>query len=136
MLDRNSAGVDRWRGGCRRKVANIAPGATKLAGLSEKVFKKGIQKIIGEKGVFKDWGGESSDLMSSSLRFKGKKVRVAFAFKGPGQPGKLTIAKMGRTEIKGRGYLKKLQIFMSCSIGPKSIQCFIDSLKPLLSQNQ
>jgi hypothetical protein len=84
-----------------RKVANIAPGATKLAGLSENAFKRGIQNIIGEKGVFKDWPGESSDLMTSRLRFKGKRVRVAFAFKGPGQPGKLTIAKMGKNGDQG-----------------------------------
>jgi hypothetical protein len=64
--------------------------------LSEDEFKNGIKTILGELGVFKDWGGESSDLYSSQARMKGKRHTVAFAFKGPGKPGKLVPGKMGK----------------------------------------
>lgn len=63
--------------------------------LSEDQFKNGIKTVLGELGVFKDWGGESSDLYSSRAKMNGKRVTVAFAFKGPGKPGKLVPAKMG-----------------------------------------
>jgi hypothetical protein len=84
-----------------KAVAGVAPAATKLTGLSEAAFRSGIQSIIGEKGVFKDWAGEKSDLMTTRLTFQGKRVRAAFAFKGPGQSGKLTIAKMGKNGDQG-----------------------------------
>src|SRR5262249_32079347 len=83
------------------EVAGVPPAATKLNGLSETAFKNGIQSIIGEKGIFKDWGGEKSDLMTTRLKFQGRRVRAAFAFKGPGQPGRLTIAKMGTNGDQG-----------------------------------
>jgi len=52
--------------------------------------------ILDEEGEFKDWGGETSDLYSSKLIYKGKRQKVAFAFKGPALRTKLTIAKMGK----------------------------------------
>ena len=64
--------------------------------LSEDSFKRGIQKTIGEPGEFKDWGGERSDLFSTRLRIKQKRLAAAFAFKGPGLKGKLVIGKMGK----------------------------------------
>ncbi len=64
--------------------------------LSEEEFKKGVQEILGEPGEFKDWGGETSDLMTTRLLVNGKRRRAAFAFKGPGLKTKLTIAKMGK----------------------------------------
>ena len=64
--------------------------------LTEEEFKKGIQSIVGEPGKFKDWGGEASDLMTTRLRIGGKRLRAAFAFKGPGLKSKLTISKMGK----------------------------------------
>jgi hypothetical protein len=73
----------------------------KLAGslpnwLSETQFKKGIQKILGEPGEFKDWGGETSDLYSTRLRLNGKRHAAAFCFKGPGQAGALVPGRMGK----------------------------------------
>jgi len=64
--------------------------------ISENAFKEGIQKIIGEKGKFTDWGGEVNDLLTTRVIYKGKRIQTAFAFKGPGKRGKLTPAKMGR----------------------------------------
>lgn len=69
------------------------PGSSKIP---ECRFKKGIAKILGEKGCFKDWGGESSDLVSTRVHLDGRRRSAAFAFKGPGTSGKLTPAKMGK----------------------------------------
>ena len=67
-----------------------------LGGMSESRFKKGIQRVVGEKGVFKDWGGETSDLWTTRVRHKGRRVAAAFAFKGPGMSGLLVPGKLGK----------------------------------------
>jgi len=64
--------------------------------IAETKFKNGVAKILGEKGSFQDWGGESRDLSSTRLRIAGRRVRAAFAFKGPGKSGRLTPGKMGK----------------------------------------
>jgi len=64
--------------------------------LSEEEFKQGVKTILGELGVFKDRPDETSDLYSSHARMKGKRQAVAFAFKGPGERGKLVPGKMGK----------------------------------------
>jgi hypothetical protein len=62
----------------------------------ESAFKRGIQKLVGETGEFRDWGGERNDLYSTKSKFKGQRRAVAFAFKGPGIQGMLTPKKMGK----------------------------------------
>lgn len=69
---------------------------TKYVPILEDMFKQGLQKILGEKGDFGDWGGETDDLFSNRLVLKGKRMRVAFGLKGRGQKGKLTPKKMGK----------------------------------------
>jgi hypothetical protein len=64
--------------------------------MSESNFKKGVARILKEKGDFKDWGGESRDLSTTRLLLEGKRLTAAFAFKGPGQKGRLTPGKMGK----------------------------------------
>jgi hypothetical protein len=64
--------------------------------LSESQFKSGLQKIIGEGGRFKDWGGEIADLFTTRLRIGGKRRPTAIALKGPGTKGKLMPGKMGK----------------------------------------
>lgn len=64
--------------------------------IKEKKFKKGIQKIIKEKGKFTDWGGEKNDLFTTRIKIKNKRISVAFAFKGQGTKGKLTPKLMGK----------------------------------------
>jgi len=64
--------------------------------LSEKQIKEGFKKIIGEDGVFKDWGGERSDLYSTKVLLKINRVPTAIAFKGKGTKGKLVPGKMGK----------------------------------------
>jgi hypothetical protein len=74
-----------------RKVKN-APARI----ISEKAFKKGVQKLVGEKGKFQDWGGEPNDLFTTRVRIRGRRITTAFAFKGPGTSGILTPAKLGK----------------------------------------
>lgn len=64
--------------------------------ISEKRFKKGVAKILGETGSFTDWGGEQNDLYTDKITISGKRIRAAFAFKGPGTRGTLTPKKMGK----------------------------------------
>jgi hypothetical protein len=64
--------------------------------ISETAFKKGVQKVIGQPGVFKDWGGEPNDLFTTKVRVNGKRIATAFAFKGPGKTGPLTPGKLGK----------------------------------------
>lgn len=75
-----------------RDVANIGHNIP----IYEKDFKLGIQRILGEEGTFKDWGGEKNDLLSTRLILRGKRRRVAFGFKGRGQGGVLTPNRMGK----------------------------------------
>jgi len=64
--------------------------------IPEKVFKRGIARIVGETGHFQDWGGESNDLYTTRIHLEGNRVPAAFAFKGPGTKGILTPGQMGK----------------------------------------
>ncbi len=79
-----------------RKVRGLYESTFDISVLSETQFKNGVLGIIGERGVFKDWGGEVNDLLTTRVKYKGARISAAFAFKGPGTKGKLTIAKMGK----------------------------------------
>lgn len=78
----------------------LAPASTLPGGrpiqLSEDEFKLGFQAVIGETGVFKDWGGEKNDLFTTQLKVRGTRRAAAVAFKGPGTRGKLTPKKLGK----------------------------------------
>jgi len=67
-----------------------------LRKISEKAFKEGVKKLLGEKGTFTDWGGERNDLFTTNSYVKGARRTVAFAFKGPGMKGVLTPRKLGK----------------------------------------
>jgi hypothetical protein len=75
-----------------RKVKTVAG----YVRIKEKEFKRGIQKILGQPGKFQDWGGEKNDLLTTRLYLHGRRIAVAFAFKGAGMTGELTPAKMGK----------------------------------------
>lgn len=79
-----------------RKARRISVGEGLPADLSENSYKRGIQAILVEPGVFTDWGGERNDLLSTRLLLQGRRRTVAFAFKGPGTKGRLTPGKMGK----------------------------------------
>lgn len=78
------------------KAVKNVPDGLAFVKMAEKKFKGGVAKILGEKGSFPDWGGESRDLSSTRVRMEGKRRRAAFAFKGPGKAGRLTPGKMGK----------------------------------------
>jgi hypothetical protein len=61
----------------------------------ENRVKKGIMKILGQKGHFDDWGGETTDL-ESWVKIQGKRLAASFALKGKATSGKLVPGKMGK----------------------------------------
>ena len=75
-----------------RRVTRLPP----FVKMPEREFKQGVATILGERGTFKDWGGELSDLTSTRLTISGTRRIASIAFKGPGTSGKLTPAKMGK----------------------------------------
>lgn len=79
------------------RLVKIVPISKKKlkSNLTEKKIKQAFKKIIGESGTFKDWGGERSDLFTTKLKLRGKRVPTAIAFKGKSTTGKLTPEKMG-----------------------------------------
>jgi hypothetical protein len=78
--------------GAAKKIAMSQP----YVKIPESLFKAGVAGILGERGSFKDWGGELRDLSSTRLKIKGARRIAAIAFKGPGKTGKLTPNKMGK----------------------------------------
>lgn len=82
--------------GTFKKARKVKPTSLRLDKIGERAFANGIQRITNEPGVFKDWGGESSDFLTSRLEVKGRRRTAAFAFKGKGQPSRLVPAKMGK----------------------------------------
>jgi hypothetical protein len=75
-----------------RNQTNEVPSRVTLA---EKEVKRGLKRIIGEKGKFPDWGGETNDLFTK-LKLNGKRLTAAFALKGKGKKGILTPERMGK----------------------------------------
>jgi hypothetical protein len=126
LLARNKRKLDdvptkispKLRGGASRVVVSFAPLAVKalpitlddidsfakakkrakrkLETISERAIKSGFAAVAGEGGIFKDWGGEKSDLYTNKIKIKGARRGVAVAFKGKGTTGKLVPAKMGK----------------------------------------
>jgi hypothetical protein len=79
-----------------KRVRTIDPSGYLPKNISETKFKRGVQKIVGQSGEFKDWGGEKNDLFTTRIKIAGVRKSVAFAFKGPGTAGKLTPSKLGK----------------------------------------
>jgi len=62
----------------------------------EAEMKSLLKRILGERGEFRDWGGETDDLFSTRLKILGRRKAVAFGLKGKGTTGTLTPKKMGK----------------------------------------
>lgn len=78
-----------------RKVRKVkADGPSKP--IDEAKFKAGLQKILNEKGVFNDWGGEKNDLYTTRFQVSGRRIAAAFAFKGKGKKGVLRPNMLGK----------------------------------------
>ncbi|WP_315831743.1 hypothetical protein [Bradyrhizobium prioriisuperbiae] len=93
------------------KVKKIKSAPKKV--VSERAFKDGILKLIGDSGKFQDWGGEPNDLYTTKLRHRGVRRPMAFAFKGPATTGELTPKKLGKNgdQIQ-RLFLSPAEVFI------------------------
>ncbi|MHA1972631.1 MAG: hypothetical protein ACTSW1_06555 [Candidatus Hodarchaeales archaeon] len=79
-----------------RKVIEVPLSSRKNQPLDEEEFQQGLQRILEEEGVFKDWGGEMDDLYTNRVIIKGRRLYTAFGLKGKGKKGKLTPKGMGK----------------------------------------
>lgn len=70
--------------------------APKPVAIAESDLKRGLKKILGERGQFLDWGGETNDLFTTRLMLNRKRAAAAFGLKGKGTKGILTPGKMGK----------------------------------------
>jgi hypothetical protein len=66
-----------------------------LRTVPERDIKTYFADIIGEHFIQKDWGGETSDLYTSSLSIHGVPTSAAFLLKGPAHFAPMTIADLG-----------------------------------------
>lgn len=64
--------------------------------LSENDFKNGLVKLLSLRTAPKDWGGEINDIFAATILVGKKKMRGAFALKGPAKKGPLSPAMMGK----------------------------------------
>lgn len=78
------------------RVKRIHSTGNSSVSIYEKRMKRGISKILGERGKFQDWGGETDDLFSTRIRMDGKRLAVALGLKGRGTSGILVPKKMGK----------------------------------------
>ncbi len=63
--------------------------------VKEEVFKQCLGKILAASTP-KDWGGESSDFVTSHLHIGDKRVSAAFLLKGPAKFSPMTISHLGK----------------------------------------
>ena len=68
----------------------------RLKGVSEQQLKIWLAAILGEPEVPKDWGGEQFDLWTERITIQGKRLRAAFALKGPAKFHPMTISDLGK----------------------------------------
>lgn len=87
--------------------------ANNIGSVREDSIKKAFATIFGDRGSFKDWGGEKSDLYTTKGRVRGKRRAMAIAFKGRGTRGKLVPSKMGKNGDQiGRLFDEPAEVFL------------------------
>lgn len=64
--------------------------------LPESQIKQSIADILGEPFISSDWGGETADLFSSHVVYKGTRLATGFLLKGPSLKGTLKIKNLGK----------------------------------------
>ena len=84
--------VTRVKESRKRLVKELHP----LRNIPEKDIKKAFAEIVGEPNVPSDWGGEQSDLFTSWTAVDGRRMRAAFAFKGPAKFRPLKMTGLGK----------------------------------------
>lgn len=131
-----------------KKVRKVKP-VGQLKPVDEEKFKAGVQRILNEKGAFKDWGGEKDDLYTTRLQLDGRRITAAFAFKGKGKKGMLRPNMLGKNgdqiqrlfEAKAEIFvlqywyqvhesvyelMHKMAVATSAELGKKVLYCIID----------
>jgi hypothetical protein len=79
------------------KVRKSRAAGARLKPISERRFKKGLQRLFRDTGDYPDWGGERDDFFTNKLKLRGRRHSAAFALKGPGVGVKvMTPAKWGK----------------------------------------
>ncbi len=68
----------------------------RLKDVSEEQLKIWLAGVLGEPEVPKDWGGEQFDLWTDRITIDGKRLRAAFALKGPAKFHPMTISDLGK----------------------------------------
>lgn len=63
---------------------------------SEEQIKTWFAEIINEENVPKDWGGEYSDLYTTHIHLRGKRLHAAFTFKGPSKFHPMKMNDLGK----------------------------------------
>jgi len=102
------------------KVHKVKFSSVNATPVDEKEFKEGLKKIIGEKGIFQDWGGEPDDLYSTRVVLNGKRISAAFGLKGKGTFGPLVPKKMGkRGDQLQRFFLQRQPIYFLFNTGSR-----------------
>lgn len=83
----------------RRISGRPQPSAEELVHLREipeSSVKAAFAEIIGEPEVPKDWGGEYSDLFTTTISIDGRRIPTAILFKGPSQFAPMTPRSLGK----------------------------------------
>lgn len=103
--------------------------ATDFTKMAEQTIKNGFQRILKQEGTFKDWGGEINDLYTGKLRYKGRRIAAAFAFKGKATKDSLTPNKMGKHGDQiGRLFNSPAQMFFV--VYPRTIkESIVDQMR-------
>jgi hypothetical protein len=70
--------------------------------LPEADIKRILREIIDEPFDQKDWGGETSDLFTTRVVFRGRRTPAAFLLKGPSVNRPLHIADLGKRGDQGQ----------------------------------
>lgn len=77
------------------KDFELPPSFDDMKQIKESVFKRALGKILSESTT-KDWGGETSDFLTSHLHVKGERVAGAFLLKGPAKFSPMTVKHLGK----------------------------------------
>lgn len=77
------------------KAVQIPQDSEPMRLVSERSFKRALATILGGE-VPNDWGGETSDYVSSALHVGGRRVSAAFLLKGPARFAPMTLNQLGK----------------------------------------
>ncbi len=67
----------------------------RLREVPERLVKEWFAELFNERNIQKDWGGETSDLFTTHLHVKGRRMAGAFLLKGPAKFHQLTVKDLG-----------------------------------------